>query len=171
MIGCSMVEGTAVLTTLFFAMQQNGIWKDERGTNSVDGASHFYNTYETADAKWIAIGPMEPQFYATLIAKIGADPAVLRASGPTGAVARIEGGTAAHFQNKDTGGVASAPRRQRRLFLTRIVAGWSAKARPQSRARQHHRSGRCNPARAGAEVQPHEAGGETRAASARRGYR
>lgn len=36
--------------------------------------SHFYNTYETADAKWIAIGAMEPQFYATLISKIGADP-------------------------------------------------------------------------------------------------
>ena len=73
-IDCSMVEGTALLTTLFFAMHQAGLWKDERGSNGVDGASHFYNTYETQDGKWIAIGAMEPQFYAALIAKIGADP-------------------------------------------------------------------------------------------------
>lgn len=76
-IDCSMVEGTAVLTTLFFAMQQAGLWKDERGTNGLDGGSHFYNTYETQDGKWIAIGAMEPQFYATLIEKIGADPQLL----------------------------------------------------------------------------------------------
>ncbi|MSQ71479.1 MAG: CoA transferase [Betaproteobacteria bacterium] len=77
-IDSSMVEGTAVLTTLFYAMHQAGTWNDERGTNGVDGASHFYNTYETQDGKWIAVGAMESQFYATLVSKIGADPELFK---------------------------------------------------------------------------------------------
>ncbi|MFZ5490908.1 MAG: CaiB/BaiF CoA transferase family protein [Pseudomonadota bacterium] len=73
-IDCSMVEGSAVLMSMFFAMHQAGIWKDERGSNMLDGASHYYNTYETADDKWVSVGAMEPQFYATLIRDTGADP-------------------------------------------------------------------------------------------------
>ncbi len=73
-IDCSMVEGSAVLMGMFYAMQQAGRWQDERGSNMLDGASHFYGTYETADGKWVAVGAIEPQFYATLIRETGADP-------------------------------------------------------------------------------------------------
>ncbi|WP_372695375.1 CaiB/BaiF CoA transferase family protein [Immundisolibacter sp.] len=73
-IDCSMVEGSAVLMGMFYAMQQAGRWQDERGRNMLDGASHFYGTYETADGKWVAVGAIEPQFYATLIRETDADP-------------------------------------------------------------------------------------------------
>ena len=77
-IDCSMVEGSAVLMSMFYAMHQAGMWKDERGSNMLDGASHYYNTYETADGKWVSVGAMEPQFYATLIRDTGADPELFR---------------------------------------------------------------------------------------------
>ena len=73
-IDCSMVEGTAVLMGMFYAMHQSGMWKDERGSNMLDGASHYYNTYETQDGKWISVGSMEPQFYAELVKLSGANP-------------------------------------------------------------------------------------------------
>jgi len=52
-------------------MKAMGIWKDERGTNLLDTGSHFYEVYETKDAKHVSIGSIEPQFYAELIEKIG----------------------------------------------------------------------------------------------------
>ncbi|MGK2941745.1 MAG: CaiB/BaiF CoA transferase family protein [Immundisolibacter sp.] len=77
-IDCSMVEGTAVLMGMFYAMHQAGMWKDERGSNMLDGASHYYNSYETQDGKWVAIGAMEPQFYAALVEQSGADPELFK---------------------------------------------------------------------------------------------
>lgn len=77
-IDCAMVEGSAVLMGMFYAMHQAGMWKDERGSNMLDGAAHYYNTYETADGKWVAVGAMEPQFYATLIRDTGADPELFK---------------------------------------------------------------------------------------------
>ena len=77
-IDCSMVEGSAVLMGMFYAMHQAGMWKDERGSNMLDGASHYYNTYETADGKWVSVGAMEPQFYATLVRETGADPQLFK---------------------------------------------------------------------------------------------
>jgi alpha-methylacyl-CoA racemase len=77
-IDCSMVEGSAVLMGMFYAMQQAGRWQDERGSNMLDGAAHYYNTYETADGKWVSVGAMEPQFYATLVRETGADPELFK---------------------------------------------------------------------------------------------
>ena len=44
-----------------------GIWADERGTNMLDTGAHFYDTYESADGKFVSIGSIEPQFYAELL--------------------------------------------------------------------------------------------------------
>jgi alpha-methylacyl-CoA racemase len=49
----------------------NGMWKDERESNVLDGGAHFYEVYETSDDKWISLGPIEPQFYALLLEKLG----------------------------------------------------------------------------------------------------
>jgi alpha-methylacyl-CoA racemase len=70
-VDAAMVDGAAVLTTFFHAAQQAGWWKPERGTNLLDGAAHFYDTYETSDGKYISIGAIEPKFYAELLAKLG----------------------------------------------------------------------------------------------------
>ena len=70
-IDCAMVDGAAMLTAMTYAMLNAGIWSDERGVNILDGAAPYYDTYETADGKWISIGSIEPQFYAILIGKLG----------------------------------------------------------------------------------------------------
>ncbi len=70
-IDCAMTEGSAVLMTMIYSLHGQGIWSDDRGVNLLDTGSHFYDTYETADEKFIAIGPVEPQFYKTLLALIG----------------------------------------------------------------------------------------------------
>jgi alpha-methylacyl-CoA racemase len=49
------------------------VFKDQRGTNLLDSGSHFYDTYETKDGKYVCIGSIEPQFYALLVEKAGLD--------------------------------------------------------------------------------------------------
>lgn len=72
-IDCSMHEGSAALMAMFYSMIGNKMWVDERGANLLDGSSHFYDTYETKDGKYVSIGSIEPQFYALLIEKTGVD--------------------------------------------------------------------------------------------------
>jgi alpha-methylacyl-CoA racemase len=72
-VDAAMVDGAAVLTTMFHAMRAMGIWADERGTNMLDSGAHFYEVYETSDGKYVAIGSIEPQFYAELLRRIDLD--------------------------------------------------------------------------------------------------
>ena len=78
-VDAAMVDGTAALMAMFFSMAAGGAFKDQRGTNLLDGGAHFYDTYETADAEHICIGSIEPQFYALLVEKAQLDPAVFGA--------------------------------------------------------------------------------------------
>lgn len=66
-VDASMSEGAAVLLSMIQTFRQVGIWKDERGVNLLDGGAPFYDSYETADGKYITIGALEPQFYARLL--------------------------------------------------------------------------------------------------------
>jgi alpha-methylacyl-CoA racemase len=72
-VDAAMVDGAAILMGFFFGAWGAGIWTNDRGTNLLDGGAHFYDTYETADGKWISVGSIEPQFYALLIEKAGLD--------------------------------------------------------------------------------------------------
>ncbi len=72
-IDAAMVDGAASLMAMFFSMAGHG-FKDQRGSNMLDGGAHFYNTYETKDGKYICVGAIEPQFYAELVDKAGLDP-------------------------------------------------------------------------------------------------
>ncbi|MFW6094110.1 MAG: CaiB/BaiF CoA transferase family protein [Pseudomonadota bacterium] len=72
-VDAAMVDGAAALMSMFFTMGAAGMFKDERGTNMLDGGAHFYDTYETKDGKYVCIGSIEPQFYALLIEKAGLD--------------------------------------------------------------------------------------------------
>ena len=65
-VDCAMTDGSAVLTTMIWGFRGQRRWSDQRGTNLLDGGAHFYDTYETADGKWMAVGAIEPQFYAAL---------------------------------------------------------------------------------------------------------
>ncbi|MBU6374299.1 MAG: CoA transferase [Alphaproteobacteria bacterium] len=76
-IDCAMTDGAASLMAMFYGMRGAGIWTDARDSNLLDGGAHFYDTYATKDGKWVALGSIEPQFYALLLEKAGlaADPA------------------------------------------------------------------------------------------------
>jgi alpha-methylacyl-CoA racemase len=73
-VDAAMVDGVAILMTIFHGLRAGGIWDDEPGTNVLDSGAHFYEVYETSDGGHIAIGAIEPQFYATLLALLEIDP-------------------------------------------------------------------------------------------------
>src|SRR5262245_37024935 len=70
-VDAAMVDGAAALMTVFHAAQQSGFWSDAAGTNLLDSGAPFYDAYETADGKYVAIGAIEPQFYAKLLELTG----------------------------------------------------------------------------------------------------
>ena len=70
-VDAAMVDGAAILMTMFYGMHAAGRWHPERGTNRLDTGSHFYDVYQTADDKYVSVGSMEPQFYAELVRLTG----------------------------------------------------------------------------------------------------
>ncbi len=70
-VDCAMVDGAAILSAMTYTFLGNGQWRDERGVNLLDSGTHFYDTYETSDGKYISLGSIEPQFYAILLEKTG----------------------------------------------------------------------------------------------------
>jgi alpha-methylacyl-CoA racemase len=66
-IDAAMTDGSAHLMTMIYGLHQQGRWTDSRAGNLLDGGAPFYRAYQCADAKWIAIGSIEPQFYAQLM--------------------------------------------------------------------------------------------------------
>lgn len=70
-VDAAMVDGSAALMGMFYGMFAGGLHSSNRGTNLLDGGAHFYDTYETADGKWISVGSIEPQFYALLLKHAG----------------------------------------------------------------------------------------------------
>lgn len=70
-VDAAMTDGAASLMAMFYGFKAAGAWKDERRSNLLDGGAHMYDTYETSDGRWVAIGSLEPQFYALLLQKAG----------------------------------------------------------------------------------------------------
>ena len=67
-----MVDGSAVLMTMFWSMKASGFFDENApGTNLLDTGAHFYDVYECSDGKYISIGSIEPQFYAELMRLTG----------------------------------------------------------------------------------------------------
>jgi alpha-methylacyl-CoA racemase len=66
-----MTEGSAVLMAMIYSMRAEGSWTDRRGVNLLDSGAPFYDSYETADGKFISVGSIEPQFYRELVERIG----------------------------------------------------------------------------------------------------
>jgi alpha-methylacyl-CoA racemase len=65
-VDAAMVDGSALLMSIFFAIDQMGAW-GPRGTNLLDGGSHWYGVYETADGGYVSVAAFEPQFYAEFL--------------------------------------------------------------------------------------------------------
>ncbi len=70
-VDAAMVDGAASLMTMTYTLRAAGIWRDQRGVNMLDTGAHFYEVYETADGGHMAVGAIEPQFYAELLSVLG----------------------------------------------------------------------------------------------------
>jgi len=66
-VDAAMIDGSALLTTMIHGMRAEGLWSDERGANLLDGGAPFYEAYETADGRFMAVGAIEPQFFAEFV--------------------------------------------------------------------------------------------------------
>jgi alpha-methylacyl-CoA racemase len=78
-VDAAMVDGAALLASPIYQLFAAGVWADRRGVNMLDGGAPFYDTYETADGRYLAVGPIEPQFYLQLVQGLGLDAAALPA--------------------------------------------------------------------------------------------
>jgi alpha-methylacyl-CoA racemase len=72
-VDAAMVDGSALLASFLYGLRAAGAWQDERGTNVLDGGAPFYDTYATADGRYLAVGALEPKFFAELLARLGID--------------------------------------------------------------------------------------------------
>ncbi|MBP6898847.1 MAG: CoA transferase [Burkholderiaceae bacterium] len=78
-VDAAMVDGVGSLLSIFHGMVASGRWDaSQRQANILDGGAPFYDTYETADGKWVSIGPIEPKFFAELVERIGLDRKYIR---------------------------------------------------------------------------------------------
>ena len=69
-IDSAMIDGSLSLMSFFYSLKEMGIWNDARKSNLLDGAAHFYDTYQCADSKYVAIGSIESEFYEILLKKL-----------------------------------------------------------------------------------------------------
>ena len=70
-IDCAMVDGAALLAAQTWSLFAAGLWRDARGVNLLDGGIPYYDSYECADGHYVAIGALEPHFFAILKERIG----------------------------------------------------------------------------------------------------
>jgi len=72
-VDAAIVDGAAHLATTFHGMIAARIWQSGRGTNLTDSGSHFYDCYECADGRWLAVGPIEAKFFDELLKRLEID--------------------------------------------------------------------------------------------------
>ncbi|HEY9036152.1 MAG TPA: CaiB/BaiF CoA-transferase family protein [Pseudomonadales bacterium] len=70
-VDAAISDGTISLMSAVHSLVSIGLWNDERGTNLLDGGAPFYDCYQCADGEWVAIGAVEPHFFAQLLERIG----------------------------------------------------------------------------------------------------
>ena len=70
-VDAAMVDGVSALAQMFWSLRSCGSWRDQRGTNLLDSGVPYYDTYACSDGRYVAVGALEPQFYAALLDGLG----------------------------------------------------------------------------------------------------
>ena len=70
-VDAAIVDGVANLLAMPWMFLAQDRWRDERGVNLLDGGVPWYDVYQTKDGRWMAVGALEPRFYAALIEGLG----------------------------------------------------------------------------------------------------
>ena len=76
-VEAAMIDGISALLAMYWSLTEHGLWSSRHGTNMTDGGAPFYDTYVCADGRCVAVGAIEPQFYARLVTALGLDAAEL----------------------------------------------------------------------------------------------
>ncbi len=143
-VDAAIVDGSAHLNAMFASMLAGGDAREERAANLLDGGMPFYDVYETADGKHMAVGALEPQFYAALLEGLG-----LTGTAPDRYDPGAASGTAVRarcpVQGEDPGGVGGGVRRHRRLLHAGAAAVRGGRA-PAPEGQVHLRDPRRAPA-------------------------
>ncbi len=121
-IDAAMVDGVSLLSTAIHGLRGLGMWRDERGANLLDGGAPFYDTYECADGRYLAVGALEPRFYAELVRLTGFE---MPGDADDGTPDRGDDGTTAG-DRFDPAGWPAARRAWARLFRSRTRDEWAA---------------------------------------------
>ncbi|KAF0121758.1 MAG: CoA-transferase family III family protein 12 [Xanthobacteraceae bacterium] len=136
-VDAAMVDGSAVLGTMFYGMINSGTWKVEREANMLDGHAPFYGVYETGDGKYVSIGSLEPQAAVLRRAAEGPRPRrpALREAVGQGHVARPPPGDQRRLPVEDARRMDGAARRQGNLLRARPRHAGGTGPSAQCRAR------------------------------------
>jgi alpha-methylacyl-CoA racemase len=73
-VDAAIVDGSAVLMSMFAAMSQQSLWQPEAGVNILDSGAPFYDVYRTSDDRWMAVACLEPKFFAEFLDVMALDP-------------------------------------------------------------------------------------------------
>ncbi len=73
-VDAAMTDGVGLLMAMTYSLKARGRWRAERQANILDGGAPFYGVYRCADGKWVAVGALEPQFFAALVDRLGLEP-------------------------------------------------------------------------------------------------
>jgi alpha-methylacyl-CoA racemase len=105
-VDAAMTDGSALLMSLFYAVQKQSAWSNPRGENLLDGGAPFYRCYRCADGEYMAVGALEPPFFAELLSGLGI---------PPGAAVQL-----------DQKGWPAMERRFAETFVSKTRAEWTA---------------------------------------------
>lgn len=83
-VDAAMVDGGTVLMSMMYAFLGSGMWSETRGVNLLDGGRPYYACYECADGRYVAVGALEPKFFATLVAGLGLEGLAFDQADPAG---------------------------------------------------------------------------------------
>ena len=154
-VDAAMIDGVANLMSAFQAFRQQGTWTANRGENIVDGGAPFYGTYETADGRYVAVGAIEPQFYAALLGVLDLDAATLPDQNDRSAWPAMRERFAAIFRTRTRDDWVRAAA-GRDACLSPVLTIDEAPQHPQmARARELHAARRRAAPEPGAEAGPH----------------
>jgi alpha-methylacyl-CoA racemase len=99
-VDAAIVDGAVSLMTQFVGMKLRGTFVEERESNMLDGAAPYYTVYETADGRHVAVGAIEPQFFAKLCERIGLEPVWIEARNDRSRWPELRQGLAAVFRSR-----------------------------------------------------------------------
>ena len=133
-IDAAMVDGSALFTAFMHGMHNAGLWNAPRGENPLDGGAAFYDTYECADGRYVAVGCVEPQFYAQLLATLEIDDPELPFQLDPAGWPRLKEVLGAKFKqrSRDEWAVVFA---DSDACVSPVLSPWEAHEHPHNRAR------------------------------------